>query len=241
MKWHWVLFCSAMVSTAAELPAENTGIAAPLTVSQILEMDDYDDPAVKRPGNPEVIPEKNDSGLLARSGLGVYRTLDLVKIPLRRTVYRLPQKPHSWFTTGLRIQSFGRLERNSSSLSFHFSEAKQQFELKIIHDAKSNQLICVFLDNGKKLNEIFVPYRTLPADFQFSAAADGSVQLYVKGMKSARPERIRSIAVFFAGLNGKPFETTLHFRNEYRHDRIAETVIDNYMTGLAAENNRTGR
>ena len=62
MKWHWVLFCSAMVSTAAELPAENTGIAAPLTVSQILEMDDYDDPAVKRPGNPEVIPEKNDSG-----------------------------------------------------------------------------------------------------------------------------------------------------------------------------------
>ena len=92
MKWHWVLFCSAMVSTAAELPAENTGIAAPLTVSQILEMDDYDDPAVKRPGNPEVIPEKNDSGLLARSGLGVYRTLDLVKIPLRRTVYRLPPR-----------------------------------------------------------------------------------------------------------------------------------------------------
>lgn len=241
MKWHLFLLCSAMVALTSELPAENTEDTAPLTVSQILELDDYDDPAVNRPGNPEVIPEKNGADLLARSGLGVYRTLDLVKIPLRRTVYRLPKEPHSWFTTGLRVQSFGRLERNSSSLSFHFSEGKQLFELKIIHDAKSNQLICVFLDNGKKLNEIFVPYRMLPADFQFSAAADGSVQLYVKGVESARPERIRSKAAFFAGLNGKPFETSLHFRNEYRHDRIAEAVIDNYMTGLAAENNRTGR
>lgn len=239
MKWYLILFCSAML-LSAELSAENRGTAAPLTVSQVLEMDDYDDPSVKRPGNPEVIPEQNGNGLLARSGMGVYRTLDLVKIPLRRTVYRLPKEKHSWFTTGLRIQSFGRLERNSSSLSFYFSEGKQLFELKIIHDAKSNQLICVFLDNGRKLNEIFVPYRSLPADFQFSAAADGSVQLYVKSVNSGRPERIRSKAAFFAGLNGKPFETSLHFRNEYRHDRIAETVIDNYMTGLAAENKRAG-
>ncbi|MFA6930049.1 MAG: family 16 glycosylhydrolase [Lentisphaeria bacterium] len=209
-----------------------------LKISKVYARDDYDQKNTKRLGNPEIIDGNPAPGLLSITGQGVYKTKEMQTISLDPAQVTMPKQPEIWFTSGIRIQNFGRHSREDSSLAFDFRSQEKSFELKIVHLGESQDLLCEFLNNSKIVKKVTVPYKVLPADFQFSAATTGDVLLEVKSLSDSSSNKFGGTAAFFTKLGQNAFETKLLFRNASKQS--AELVLDNYMIGEALLEIHTG-
>ena len=73
---------------------------------------------------------------------------------------------------------------------------------------------------------------SFPADFIFAANAEGEFDLTVNSLVDSSTASCRGNATFFKENARVPFSAELVFRS--REKQTAETVLDNYMTGIAA-------
>ncbi len=214
-------------------PNDLRALTTRLKVVKNFCIDDYDNQDVSRSGNPEIIQGNPTPGLLSITGQGVYRTASEIAIRLPQTQYTLPgRNSGDWFATGVRIQNFGRSKRVNASLEFQFKAGKRSFQLEILHDKNAQDLLCRFIDGGKLLKTFAVPYKVLPADFLFAANTEGTFDLTVNSLADSSTTSCRGNAPFFKENARTPFSTELVFRS--REKQTAETVLDNYMTGIAA-------
>ena len=209
-------------------PNELRNMTRNVETFQVLTLDDYDNAALKRPGNPEIIQGNPAPGLLSITGQGVYRTAKDLQITA-------PQKPvqltgEDWFTAGIRIQNFGQ-QRRDASLDLVLVQGQKRFALEIGTTAAKEQLLCRFMDGETVVRTFEMPYKMLPADFQFSFSQQGDFILTVTSLADSSRISASGSAEGLAAMGKAPFESAFIFRS--RSANTAEITVDNCMTGLA--------
>jgi len=210
-------------------PEELRKMRNKLKISHVHCIDDYDHAETNRKGNPEIIQGNPTPGLLAVTGQGVYHSAGNLDISLPQTAYRMPAEKEKYFSTGVRIQNFGRRRRVDSSLSFAFQSVEERFALQVAHAAESDELLCSFIENGKTSKRMSLPYKMLPADFLFSAGADGSATLTVSSLADSSTSSFLGNSTFFQNCKNGTFDLSFFFSSE--SSETAELVLDNLMTG----------
>lgn len=209
-------------------PNELRNMTRSVETFQVLSLDDYDNAGLKRPGNPEIIQGNPAPGLLTITGQGIYRTAKEQRLTAPGKPVRLTDE--NWFTAGIRIQNFGQTRRDAA-LDLLLTQGQKHFTLETGHTAAGDQLLCRFLDQETVVRTFEVPYKMLPADFQFSFSQQGDYILTVTSLSDSSRISTAGSAEGLAVLGKAPFEAAFIFRS--RSGSPAEITVDNCMTGLA--------
>ena len=204
---------------ARPVAANDVRASRRLEIVREIEKDDYESNAV-RSGNPKIVRGDIAPGLLVSTGKGVYRTAGSVDIvPARR--HKMPAAGE-FLASGIRLYGFG--ENDSGRLCTAFARGNDKFMFTLKPEA--NGIACELSEGGR----FSVDKTALPADFVFSASADGAYDLTITSLADSRAQSFSGTLEFFRGATD---DVSRAISLVSADGRNAEVTIDNVSLSVA--------
>ena len=218
-KWTGAFEVAVGIKPGADARFRNVRVTRRLETDSELSMDDYESKC-DRPGSPKIVRGDIAPGLQSHTGKGVYTTTRRVDIvPAAR--HEMPADG-KFLTSGLRLYGFGA--NGAGRLGTAFAHGGERFVFAIA--PIGGEIVCRFTGGGRHA----VPATTLPADFVFSAAADGTYDLAVTSLANSQTTRFCGRSDFFAGASNGVERTVALFASG---GKKAEVTVDNVFLAVS--------
>ena len=199
-------------------------VSAVLSASadRTIEFDDFEKDA-SRPWAAEIITGDIAPGLLYPTRKAVCRTDGTLRIGEST---RCPAPSASGFlASGIRVYSLGAQAR----IVTEFSAGGRTFST-VLHQRRGRRdFVASFEEDGRETAAIAVATGALPADFEFTAAPDGTVELLVTSLSDSQKRRLDSKTEFFRRAAADGVSKSLRLVAD---GMPAEATIDNISTRI---------
>jgi hypothetical protein len=191
-------------------PNELRNMSSTIKVTDVLEQDDYEQPA-ERIGKPELIRDHPTPGLLTLTGQAVYG--DGAVVGFAGPQYQLPPiSGGKLFLLGIRLQKL------SDGGSFSWRLGKQHC---LMVSRKNDQLEAAITSDGQTLKRLTMLIKALPADLLWGAGRND----FQFNVTSLADSQLRTMSGKWNWQEDK-FNTELKV--------AGEITVDNYLVGLGS-------
>ena len=219
-------------------PNDLRGIRSSVKINRIAWIEDFNGQTLscRSSAPPELIQGNPTPGLLSVTGQAVYTTTGTVTITP-------PEQPFAWpdsdafLAAAIRIQAFGQTPETRADASFVLSlvsDSGRELAMQVEHQATSDLLRLVLVQDQEILSAHELPYHLLPADFIVAVNRRGEVVLSVNSLADSSSTVVNGQAAML--LDAVSLQASLALKAA--GDRPAQVVIDNFILGQAAADAR---
>lgn len=223
-------------------PENLRGAIKRLRIDRAVASEDFNGLTVRCSGNPKQIQGNPTPGLLSVTGQGVFQTTAgsklQISLPASKVTPDTQCEVTRYSAAGMRIQHFNRQDASCSNGSFEIraQQGQKRAVCRITSSEKSKKLAIDILAEGKPVHSFFLNSASLPADFLFGIATNGTWAFSSSSLVDSSTCYKSGSLDSFAGTSPVKFDFAFHTTDK----RPAEITLDNLVTGLASFESRTG-
>ena len=224
-----VKFLSGSTSAIFKMggPKDLRNIVRSVRITERITHDDFDSPKPRK-NLTQLLQGYPAPGLMTPTGQGLYRTNNREAALFESGKLFSVKKDH-FFSTGIRVQSFGKSTLRDGMLVFRFTGGKKKFEMTLSHSPGSNTLLCRFLDLNKVVQNTSFDRKKLPADLLFSFREDGTFLLNINSLADSSSTFASGSSEILKALSKEKFSVQILLKKTAASP--AEILVDELVLG----------